>query len=60
MDNELSLLREILDEIEDIVIHGHDFGLVDEVTDGDTTHAVTPNAVYDYVNGEYIEKSVFT
>ena len=46
MDNEISLLREILQEIENIIIEGHEFGLVDEVTDGDTTHAVTPNAVY--------------
>ena len=24
--------------------------LIDNITDGDTSHAVTPNAVYDYVN----------
>ena len=24
--------------------------LVDTVTDGDNTHAVTPNAVHDYIN----------
>lgn len=36
---------------------GSDITLIDEINDGDTTHAVTPNAVYDYLVSEYIGKS---